>query len=1250
MKRQGSTRQSNKLPGRITRKSKKELAVITDELSEHDLEPANESEGVRVAAPASAAAPAPVEAEVEETTPDSNEAAESEQEIITELKEDASSAQVHAKGEGGEDEDEDEVEDEDIDSLARPPVTAHGHGHDHDHEEEICIHMCAHRIAGVPCLASVILTDAAVEIRITDTSGNSSNRSGASPLAGQHVCLGMAHVSALHAAYMNPIDGSPAPLVASFWQALVRCVEAKHKHALVANTQALVRLTPVFCKDTTSGWLLLEEARHVQKMRRRHTITATATATEEEAEEEEEDELGPEELEEVTEVWLVKHVAHSDAPFDLEISVTLSAHSSEDLICTVPASFLRDRWARSMGVSLACLPGGRYEPQPQPVVPPLAPPPSLLRSLTQLVALHDDGDEISLYLPEMEHKKLIQYAHAFAVTKTGHQLIHDRLHHGQTHEPQRKAMAAAAVAPPHGGPKYRPHFRRISAAAAEKEHKLMLFQQRLQSRWKKGTVDENEERRKIQFSVQSSPLPQRNSDDDSDNEINANAPRVIEDAKDEAWDGSDLLAAAEVLLDPHNPYMYPTPHDILILTAALTAPPGAARLAVYCAAIETFLRFSELGKEDHLKLCSTADLRQLTETCSLKSFNTKLNQPERIAMANEAISNVFIVLQGTVLVGHQGAGSFMKSYSVGSLLGREALLDGCRMWEKDAVAQPAHVPITHGREHTAQIGRVIYNDDEPEEVHQDSNARLLHRHMPTLLLAIPLHLVLSTCGQVGPEAAEVLDYFWKFCRMHPLLLQEDFEPLFITPTTTAQPNMSVVLHSGEDNAVPTLRDARAREERESGERDGVQRFVGNDGKTDYVPADRHTPELRSDTNRTRVMRKVFSTALTSVTTAQVGKHVRARSTRRPNVIVGSRRRSFGAGKVVAEQGQPRHHLILIMSGECSVILRTRKFSKNNSSQDTKTDVATARGEAEAKAKASNNGSFVVETDTGLKLLAGDFWFCDGEDPGLWCDRLRCEVEEHILYPEGVFYLSRGLQVPVYGTHNHTLLAMTPVDIAVVPMTEISKNVDLFKRLLAESYLRYPSLHEHRTAPVNHGIHSRSTFKSRGNLPMDYGNSNNSSLTSALPEGRGNIAAKMYQLGIPSSQWPPPVPLPATDLQKAYLRKLRQATTSDYPIIPFKASSLPAFSRGKVIGFDAKGKALVKCYGIAAPMGVRQAQRYATATATATTTTIGPAAISVENKGIEDRDTDKVTKNVQPQVPSGSASRSKRPFNQRSIHM
>jgi len=124
-------------------------------------------------------------------------------------------------------------------------------------------------------------------------------------------------------------------------------------------------------------------------------------------------------------------------------------------------------------------------------------------------------------------------------------------------------------------------------------------------------------------------------------------------------------------------------------------------------------------------------------------------------------------------------------------------------------------------------------------------------------------------------------------------------------------------------------------------------------------------------------------------------------------------------------------------------------------------------------------------------------------------------------------------------------------------------------------------------------------------------------------------------------WPPPVPAPVTALQQAYLHKLRHATTSDYPILPYKASNLPVYTRGKVIGFDAKGKPLVKSHGVAAPMCMKKAQRFAAAPGTAT----GTATLIAAKADVEDMDKEP----QKPQPPPGSASRA-RPGNQRTVHM
>jgi hypothetical protein len=129
---------------------------------------------------------------------------------------------------------------------------------------------------------------------------------------------------------------------------------------------------------------------------------------------------------------------------------------------------------------------------------------------------------------------------------------------------------------------------------------------------------------------------------------------------------------------------------------------------------------------------------------------------------------------------------------------------------------------------------------------------------------------------------------------------------------------------------------------------------------------------------------------------------------------------------------------------------------------------------------------------------------------------------------------------------------------------------------------------------------------------------------------------MYKLGIPSWQWPPPAPTPITELQKAYTIKLRQATSSDYPIVPYQATSLPVFNRGKDSGSGAKQKPAAK------PLGFQKTQRVATAAATATTNPPGVERVLA-----------KVKENLEvpqaPRAPPGSTTSQRPVRKQRSVH-
>ena len=146
-----------------------------------------------------------------------------------------------------------------------------------------------------------------------------------------------------------------------------------------------------------------------------------------------------------------------------------------------------------------------------------------------------------------------------------------------------------------------------------------------------------------------------------------------------------------------------------------------------------------------------------------------------------------------------------------------------------------------------------------------------------------------------------------------------------------------------------------------------------------------------------------------------------------NVTDSIRIRIVNAGNEIFRLGQTRHFLYLIVHGECAVLKKINTID-------------------------SNGSNCISEIETGVRLLPGDFIFMDGENVD-WIERKRKRLELELENP----ILRKNTNKNTFDTHMHTMVAMTRVEICVVPLTEIAKSVVLFTSLLLLSVSKYSSL-------------------------------------------------------------------------------------------------------------------------------------------------------------------------------------------------
>ena len=927
--------------------------------------------------------------------------------------------------------------------------------------DDIFLYICAHRLTTamgiVPCMSSVVFVGDAVEIRVRDVSG----LTGRLP-QGRHACvrLGLSHVSAMYAIHtgVTSID---------FWKDLACSVDVNiSKGWLQADTQKFCRLTPVYCSDMAKGFLLQEEQR------------ATDTNGE---------------------TWTVRHVARDTPPYDLEISVKRFAVSIDWILCVVPSRYLGALWARSLGIDIIPPPEGRYIPLTTEMsLKSKNMSYSLLSSLTTQVVLDFSASPRgTLFLPVIEKMRLEEHISAqsekrskdlantlgnlnsTAITRLENILRWDvyRSAGGSTQdimsaptcpdpeEEERKALTLAKQ-------------RQLEADKKAKVPKMGLLNNRQRGgkarddknngKWKGKGKKKDTDADKVKndeavlesfqstlkgkwsstFSGEKQVTPEGSSDEyDSD-----------EDADSAAQFGTE--GQPNSMKKNHGPEEdsnpYPTSDDIFVLRASLSTVKGMHRMSISCAAIEAFLRHSELGKGGYLSICNQRDLRAITEMCSVREVMS--SRREVLALQGEHVSTLYIVCQGSIEIDH---GHKFETYTTGSLLGKCVLDTAAHVWDADIVTRAVTAGVggnlgmsgaMQARLHSAQLAQVVrFAEDEDDKgggkdggndiatatafnaiisKSSSSPTAVTTTKSPApatlVLLELPMSIMLRYAGQGGVEPRESMECFWRFVRLHRQLLKADFEPVF------PQLDESIITIASPEKTI----DASPVEAAENEYYFGHKPYLGNDGNSDFVPNGFQSFHKAHISARGEI---TYSLAqIPPVRYAQPGM----RSKVRPNVIFCSRRRFFGPGEEVVGQGQHRLHFLLITAGECSVLRRVETASSKKNTH---------------KSESKNDGyGSGVEIDMGLRLLAGDFLLIDGEDIN-WTATRRQLFPSSAILPTGTEYVSKGRTHPVYGSYKHTVVACTRVEVTCIPIVEVARCLQLFEGLLALEVKKYPRM-------------------------------------------------------------------------------------------------------------------------------------------------------------------------------------------------
>jgi hypothetical protein len=150
-----------------------------------------------------------------------------------------------------------------------------------------------------------------------------------------------------------------------------------------------------------------------------------------------------------------------------------------------------------------------------------------------------------------------------------------------------------------------------------------------------------------------------------------------------------------------------------------------------------------------------------------------------------------------------------------------------------------------------------------------------------------------------------------------------------------------------------------------------------------------------------------------------------------NVIDSGRIKVYQPGMEVFIQGEPREYLYLVLRGCCEF---RRSFPPD----------------------LVKEGLMPPSVEVGLVLMCGDFSFMDGEDH-LWIEQLQdedhkiagVEEEKHVRDQRRRKYVR-------FDVHKNSLVAVSRVEVALVPINEIAKCMNLFVRLIRLATAMYPA--------------------------------------------------------------------------------------------------------------------------------------------------------------------------------------------------
>ena len=602
-------------------------------------------------------------------------------------------------------------------------------------------------------------------------------------------------------------------------------------------------------------------------------------------------------------------------------------------------------------------------------------------------------------------------------------------------------------------------------------------------------------------------------------------------------------------------------------------------------------------------MSADSELLAVAQLCTLRTVEK--SEKHILAMQGEFVSSVFIIIKGSIELDY---GKKISVKSDGSLLGGHTLTSGLHVWDCDVISTATYIAGKGTRAHTKQLATATTNNgtqsylNDAEQDEQDEVDREKANNENVILLEIPLSVLLNLVGQEGEEGPEHLMCLLQFLRMSHLLYLKEYEALFVKPKP--EPELESTEPSLEDNefgsgehtpqhththkedttsfAARLLQQQEDKSRKGDAEYFGTDYYLGNDGMTDYEPNNlpQYQKAIVGDKGNIQ-----FSLPQTPPPTPPQLVVTRL------NIVNKARVRCFGAGEVVFHQGDVRRYFFLIVKGESGYYRKLtdgEDIPEYTTSDENDTDNRAGKKPLEGKG---------IEVDVGLRLLGGDISLLDGENSD-WIDKKRSEKMN--LLPNGIEYTKYGRTHPVYGNHKYTLIARTRLEVCFVPLSEIAQCKELFTALLNESIRRYSALQykdiqlqaalfgrknwsyiKDKTIKfVNPNIATNSNSKrnSKGavKFPVEADEVRSINVVKRLEKKmllenkaaqhpvteiiRGNTPAHaLLRAGVHSSLWPPPVPLPDTEVILQAQAKIRKATASKTKILKFTKARNAGFA-------------------------------------------------------------------------------------------